>query len=148
WNLASNADLDRNHTTTSNQGQFFAPGSATSTRAFGDLDATLNGSLFALPAGNADVTFRVAGSAEHLDIEQENFPTPPHGTTSRTTGTAAISLDLPISHRGKSISALGNFTLNGDARIEEVTDRGALERFGAGFNWSPIERLNLIAGWD
>ena len=102
----------------------------------------------ALPAGSADVTFRVAGSTERLDIKQQDFPTPPHGTTNRTTGTAAISVDVPISHRGKSISALGNLTLNGDARIEELSDRGALERFGAGLNWSPIERLNLIAGWD
>lgn len=148
WNVASNADFDRNHTTTSNKGQFFAPGSATSTHAFADVDGTLNGSLFALPAGNADMTVRVSGSTEHLDIEQQDFPTPPRGSTNRTTGTTAVSLDLPISHRGKALGELGNLTLNGNARVEELSDFGTLTRLGASANWSPAARLNLIAGWD
>jgi iron complex outermembrane recepter protein len=148
WNVASNADLDRNHTTTSNQGSLFAPGSAKSTRLFADLDGTLNGSLFTVPAGKSDVTIRVSGSTEHLDIEQRDVPTPPHGSTDRTTGTAGISVDIPISRRRKALGAIGNLTVNGNAQVQEVTDFGTLTRLGAGANWSPIARLNLLAGWD
>ena len=148
WSVASNADIDRNHTTTNNKGQFFAPGSATTTRGFADLDGTLNGSLFSLPAGKADVTIRVSASTEHLDIEQQDFPTPPHGSTARQTGTAAVSLDLPVSHRGKALAALGNMTINGNAQVQELSDFGTLTRLGASANWSPIERLNLVGGWD
>jgi hypothetical protein len=148
WNVASNADFDRNHTTTSNQGHFFAPGSATSTRAFGDLDATLNGSPIALPAGNADLTLRVGTSAERLEIEQENFPTPPRGATNRTEALAGISIDVPLAHRGKALGAIGNLTINGNAQANELSDLGTLTRVGAGANWSPVQRLNVIAGWD
>ena len=148
WNVASNADLEHNHTTTRNQGESFAPGSAKSTRAFADLDGTLNGTLFTVPAGKADVTLRVAASTEHLDIEQQNFATPPRGSTDRTTGTAGVSFDIPVAHRGKAFGALGNLTLNGNAEVEQLSDLGTLTRLGAGASWSPVDRLNLIAGWD
>jgi hypothetical protein len=148
WNVASNADFDHNRTTTNNQGQLFAPGSAKSTRLFADLDGTLNGSPFALPAGKADVTFRAAGSTEHLDIEQQNFPTPPRGSTDRTAGTAGLSVDLPIAHRGKALSALGNLTVSGNAQVQDLSDLGTLTRYGAAANWSPIPRLNFLGAWD
>jgi hypothetical protein len=148
WSLTSNADLERNHTSTINQGQAFAPGSAKSTRAFADLDGTLNGTLFALPAGNADVTLRLAGSTEHLDIEQQDFPTPPRGSTDRTAGTAGVSLDIPLAHRGKALGGLGNLTLSGNAEVNQLSDLGTLTRFGSGVNWSPVQRFNIIAGWD
>ena len=37
WNLAGNAEVEHNATTTSNLGQFFAPGSAKSTRAAANI---------------------------------------------------------------------------------------------------------------
>ena len=148
WNLAANADADHNNTNTIQSGLFFAPGSAASTHAAANLDATVNGPLFVMPAGNAEVTLRTAGSTEHLRIDQEHFVTPPAGSTNRTTGTAAVSVDLPISHRGRAISALGNLTVNGNVQINELSDFGALTTIGAGANWSPVERLNLVGSWS
>lgn len=148
WDLALNGDLERIRTTTTNEGQIFAPGNAESSRAAGDLDATLNGPLFALPAGSADVTIRAAGSAEYLDVDQQRFATAPAGSTQRETATAAASIDLPISHRGRALGALGNFTLNGNAEVNELSDFGALTRLGAGANWSPFFGLNLIGSWN
>jgi len=148
WNLTGNAEADRNKTTTSRLGQFFAPGSAESTRAAANLDATANGPLFALPAGAADVTLRVAGSAEHLHIDQENFITPPRGSTNRASAIGALSVDLPVSHRGRAFSALGNLTLNGNAEVDELSDFGTLTNVGVGANWSPVDRLEFITGWN
>jgi hypothetical protein len=148
WNVASNADVEHDHTTTSDQGQQFAPGSAKSTRAFADVDGTLNGTLLALPAGNAEVTLRAGGSTEHLDIEQQDFPTPPRGSTGRTTATGAVNLDIPVAHRGKALGALGNLALNANAQVDQLSDFGTLTRIGAGANWSPIARVSLIAAWD
>jgi hypothetical protein len=149
WNVAGNADLQHNNTTTDDKGLFFAPGSAKSTRADADVDGTLNGSLFSLPAGDADVTLRAAASTERLDIEQgQQFVTPPNGSTARTAGTAGLSLDLPISHRGRALGALGNLTINGNAEVHQLSDFGTLTRLGAGANWSPIQRLNLIGSWN
>lgn len=148
WNVASNADAERNRTTTNDLGQLFAPGSATSTLVTGNLDATVNGGLLAMPGGDADITLRIGAATQHLDIEQQHFPTPPRGTTARTSGTAAVSVDLPISGRGRAFHGLGNLTLSGNAQIDELSDRGALARVGAGLNWSPVARLNFVGGWD
>jgi len=149
WNLAGNANVDHSETRTDNAGVFFAPGSAASTRALASVDGTLNGELFALPAGVVDMTLRAAASADHLDNDQEpNFVTPPPGSTSRTTGTAGVSLDVPIAHRGRALGALGNLTINGNAQVDELSDFGMLTRIGAGANWSPAARLNLLASWN
>ena len=66
---------------------------------------------------------------------------------SRTTGEAAINLDLPISRRNRDFSALGNLTLNGNAEVDQLSDFGTLTIFGAGANWSPVDRLNFITSW-
>jgi hypothetical protein len=147
WNITSNADAERNRTTTKDLGQDFAPGSAESTHLSANLDATVNGNLFATPGGQADVTLRVAGSTEHLGIDQEHFLTPPHGSTDRTTGISAASIDIPISRRGKAFSGLGNLTLNGNAEVNELSDMGALTRLGFGANWSPVDRLSFVGSW-
>lgn len=148
WNLAANADVEHNSTNTIQSGQFFAPGSAASTRIAANIDATVNGPLFPVPAGTAEVTLRTAGSSEHLNIDEEHFVTPPEGSTDRTTGTAAVSVDLPVSRRGGALSALGNLTINGNAQINQLSDFGAMTVIGAGASWSPIERLNLVGSWS
>src|SRR5690348_2322366 len=148
WNLTTNGDVDRNKTSTTDLGQVFAPGNAESTRMAASIDGTINGPLFAAPGGTADVTFRAAGSEENLDIEEEHFATPPAGSTSRTMGTAAASVDFPISHRGRGFSALGNLTINGNAELNQLSDFGSLTRIGAGANWSPVSSLNFVGSWD
>ena len=148
WNVAANGDLDRNRTTTTNEGQVFAPGNAQSRHGSGDFDATLNGPIFKTPGGNADITLRASASGEYLDIEQERFATPPAGSTSRATATGAVSIDIPISHRHGGFGSLGNLTLNGNAEVSQLSDFGTLTRLGAGANWSPFANLSLVGGWD
>jgi iron complex outermembrane recepter protein len=148
WNVSGNGDLEHNRTTTTDSGQVFAPGNAASNRVAGDLDGTLNGPLFAMPAGTADVTLRAAASTEHLDIDQVRFDTPPHGSTARTTATGAASIDVPIAHRNRALSALGNLTLNANAEVNELSDFGTLARFGAGANWSPVDSVTLLGSWN
>jgi hypothetical protein len=65
----------------------------------------------------------------------------------RTLGTASANIDLPISRRNRSFSALGNLTLNANAEVEQLSDFGTLTAIGAGLNWSPVARLNLITSW-
>lgn len=148
WSVSANGDLDRNRTTTTDEGQLFAPGNAQSRHAAGDLDATLNGPIFPTPGGSADITLRAAASGEYLDIEQERFTTPPAGSTSRATATGAASIDIPISHRHSKFSALGNLTVNGNAEVNQLSDFGTLTRVGAGANWSPFTNLSLVGSWD
>ena len=148
WNLASNGDLERNRTTTTDLGQFFAPGNAVSKHIAGNLDATANGPLFAMPAGDANVTLRAAVSGEYLDVDQQRFVTAPRGSTGRGTGTMAASIDVPISHRGRGFGALGNLTLNANAEVDELSRFGTMMTLGAGVNWSPVSNLNFVGSWS
>jgi hypothetical protein len=148
WNLTSNADVERNRTTTTDLGELFAPGNAQSTRAAANVDGTLNGPLFAAPGGSADVTLRGAASDEYLDIDEQHFVNPPPDATKRATATGAVSIDIPISHTKRAFSALGNLTLNGNAEVNELSDFGALTRIGAGANWSPVYSLNFVGSWN
>jgi hypothetical protein len=148
WNVTGNGDLERNRTTTTDLGQLFAPGNAESRRASGNLDATADGPLAALPTGDIDLTVRAAESADYLDIEQQHFATPPAGSTSRTTETVAASIDVPLSHRHRAFGALGNLTVNANGEVNRLSDFGTLTRTGAGANWSPVANLTFIGSWD
>lgn len=148
WNVTANGDLDRNRTSTTNQGQMFAPGDATSRHAAGSLDATLNGPLFPTPGGSANITLRAAASGEYLDIDEERFAAPHSDSTGRATATAGASIDVPISHRHGKFSALGNLTINGNVVVNQLSDFGTLTRLGAGANWSPFTNLSFVGSWD
>jgi len=138
WTLTGNGDLERDVTRTDRD-----PGPrdrSRETTASGDIKATANGNLFALPAGNASTTITVAGSTVHLDPDDAK-------SLSRTQGEAAINLDLPISRRNRAFSALGNLSLNGNVEVDQLSDFGTLTTVGAGVNWSPVDRLNLLGSW-
>ena len=148
WSLVGNGDAQRENTVTTTSGVVYAPGSARSLRADANFDATITGDLFELPGGKAGLTLRVGSATEYLHINQEQLGVPPSENTSRTSGIGAASIDLPISRRGQAFHALGNFTINGNAEIDELSDYGALTRVGAGANWSPLPRLNFVASWN
>ena len=62
-------------------------------------------------------------------------------------GEAAINVDLPISRRAAISARLATSTLNGNAEVDQLSDFGTLTMLGAGANWSPVDRLNLLASW-
>lgn len=149
WSVTGNADIARNMTRTDaddfDSVVVFSRNRARSTRASGDLDATANGSLFKLPAGDAGATFRVGARTLHLDSARFNEEDRRSSSLGRSAATASANFDLPISRRNRDFSALGNLTLNANAEVEQLSDFGTLTTLGTGLNWSPVERLNLIA---
>jgi hypothetical protein len=146
WNVVGNADWDRDLTRTERD-DVFPNDRARETRTGGDITATANGTLFKLPAGNAGSTFRVGASTQHLDGNRRNADDSSSSSLGRTTGTASVNLDLPISRRNRDFSALGNLTLNVNAELDQVSDFGSLTTIGTGANWSPVERLTFITSW-
>ena len=142
WSVTGNADYEHDTTRTdADQGNQRAH----ENRSSGDLLATANGNLFTLPAGDATTTIKLGGSTSHLNSASTRNPLPT--SLGRTTGSAAINVDLPISRRGHDFSALGNFTVNANAEVEQLSDFGMLTTLGAGANWSPVNRLNFITSW-
>jgi hypothetical protein len=147
WTLTGNADLNRGVTKTDRDDPEGLRDRARETSRSGDLKATANGKLFKLPAGDASTTITLAGNTEHLDSRRLTANADNKTSLGRTTGEAAINLDLPVSRRGHAFSALGNLTLNANAEADHLSDFGTLTILGAGANWSPVDRLNFITSW-
>ncbi|MBA3835989.1 MAG: hypothetical protein H0X53_09160 [Sphingomonas sp.] len=90
---------------------------------------------------------RVGASTLHLDGERRRNGVESSNSLGRTRGLAAANLDLPISRRNGDFSALGNLTFNVNGEVEQLSDFGTLTTVGAGLNWSPAQRLDLLASW-
>jgi hypothetical protein len=147
WNVTGNADWARNVTGTDRDNLEFRRDRARETTTSGDLTATTNGNLFKLPAGDASATLRAGLSTEQLDSHSLAAGVRNSASLGRTQENGAINVDLPISRRRKDFSALGNLTLNANAEVNHLSDFGTLTKFGAGANWSPLDRLNLLTSW-
>jgi len=114
---------------------------------FGNLSLVANGPLAELPAGRSNVTLRLSGDTRDLDSRSTRGLLVTESDLSRDRVAASANADFPISRRNGPLSAIGNLTLNANAEIERLSDFGTLWTYGGGFNWSPVERLNLIASW-
>lgn len=147
WTITSNGDLAGTSTRSDTQDVLFPRQRTHETTVSGDLTGTANGKLFKLPGGDATTTLTVGGTTEHLTSSRTAGGTSSSNSLSQTTEEAAVNLDLPVSRRGHAFSALGNLTLNGNAEIDHLSDFGTLTKFGAGINFSPVERLNLLTSW-
>jgi iron complex outermembrane recepter protein len=146
WSVTGNAGAARNVTRTDRDSSAVRDRAETVTLS-GDVDSTANGTLFRLPAGDAGATVRIGSSTLHLDSERLRWGVASSNSLGRTRGNASANVDLPVSRRRSDFGALGNLTLNGNAEIERLSDFGTLTTIGAGLNWSPAARLNLIASW-
>ena len=147
WTITSNADLAGALTKTDQDLLIPSRDRAHETTETGDLTATANGNLFKLPAGYASTTLTLGGNTQHLESNGTLHGGVSSASLSRTTGQAAVNVDVPISRRNQDFSALGNLTVNGNAEVDQLTDFGTLTKFGAGLNWTPVERLSFIASW-
>jgi hypothetical protein len=147
WSATGNADLARNVTLSDPNDPVATRDRSRSTAKSGGLDATANGPLFKLPAGDASATFRVGANTLHLDSSRRSDNVVTSNSLGRTQGYASVNFDLPISRRNRDFSALGNLILNANGEVEQLSDFGTLTTFGAGLNWSPKPPLNLIASW-
>ena len=149
WSLTGGYDVARTQTDTDRETEVpvaFADRARLLSQT-GNLEAVVNGSLFRLPAGRSSVTVRAGAYTQSLDSKATRSGLVTDSNLDRQRGTAAINLDLPISRRRSSFDAIGNLTLNANAEVEQLSDFGTLTTIGGGLNWSPVERLQLIASW-
>ena len=147
WNVTGNADLDHTLTNTDRNNLTFPRDRASETNSSGDLTATANGNLFKVPAGNVGTTLRIGASTVDLDTHRRTQGVSSSNSLRRSTGTASVNIDVPVSRRGKDFSALGNLTLSANAEVDQLSDFGTLTKVGANGNWSPVNRLNFVTSW-
>ena len=146
WSATGNGDVSRNSTRSDREDETRSDRSVSRTVS-GDLDLMANGPLFKLPAGDANLTVEAGASTLQLDSTRRRANLISSNDLGRTSGEASLNVDLPISRRNRDFSALGNLTLNGNAKVQRLSDFGTLTTVGAGVNWSPIDRLNFLTSW-
>lgn len=121
---------------------------ANSRSSVGRVDMLTNGPLFDLPAGAANASLRVAGQT--LDFSSDAFR---RGVASsadiaRDSASARGNIDLPIaSRRAGVLDAIGDFSLNANVEVEQLSDFGRLTAAGYGFNWSPVNEVRALVSW-
>ena len=115
-----------------------------STRTNFVLDATANGPLFKLPAGDAAATFKSGLSRLDFDSESRRRDFFTEADLGRTIGEGSANIDLPLA---STDSGIGRLSANANARLAQLSDFGTLTSFGGGLTWSPTRRLNVIASF-
>ena len=141
WSAIGNADWSRS--TSDSDRSVTRTDKARSTRTSGGLDATASGPLFRLPAGDASATIKLAADTLTLDSSRRVAGLSSDTSLSRDRSDGSLNLDLPILRN----SPVGRLTANANVELEQLSDFGTLMTYGAGINWTPIDRLNLIASW-
>ncbi|HEU0134536.1 MAG TPA: TonB-dependent receptor, partial [Allosphingosinicella sp.] len=143
WTLTGN--LDRSASDTETQTNFGTDHSR-SVSQIGNAELLMNGSLFELPGGSVTAAARAGFDARGLNSHSERGGIFTVRELARTREHAQVNVDIPIANRRRAaLSALGNLSANLNAEVEHLSDFGTLRTLGAGLNWSPVSRVNLIA---
>lgn len=109
------------------------------------IDALASGTLFSLPAGDANASIRVAGRTTEFDSRSTRSGVDTRTQIARDVGTVRGNLNLPIASEAQGVlSALGRLSVNGNAEIEQLSDFGTLATYGYGLNWQPITPVRLL----
>lgn len=121
---------------------------ARSTSSTAQVDALLNGRVFALPAGDAQASVKFGGQTSDFSSRSLRFGQEQSGEVSRDIVNGQLNLDLPIANRDRSVlGAIGNLSLNLNAAANRLSDFGTLTTVGYGANWAPLEGVRIIASW-
>jgi hypothetical protein len=124
-----------------------APDQARSTVTSADAEVMLNGSLFKLPAGDATTTLTLGGDTRNFESWSRRLGVTREADLSRHFGRVQANFDVPLTRRGDFLGAVGDLSANVNVAAEKLSDFGTLTTLGAGLNWSPIDRLRLIASY-
>ena len=114
----------------------------------GDANATMNGPLFRMPAGQVRATLQ--GGVSYLDSHAESLRSDLTTVTdlSRTVWSASANVDVPLTSRSESVLGfIGDLSFNTRVGIKDVSDFGAINSLTTGFNWSPIDNLTFLVNW-
>lgn len=117
-----------------------------STSSVASIDGLFSGPVAKLPGGDISFALRVSGRTSDFNSSSLRAGVARSGSVSRDTGSTQLNVDVPIANRQKGgLTAIGNFSLNGNIEIEQLSDFGTLTTTGYGAVWSPIAPVRIIA---
>jgi hypothetical protein len=109
-----------------------------------ETQTTLEGPLATLPAGDILATFDLGFDWKRIASSDTRSATGAQVTRRRISTGANLVVPL-TSTRDEFLDALGDFTLNLQAGLEDLSDAGTLGDWNAGITWKPIGSLDLSA---
>ncbi|WP_285711945.1 hypothetical protein [Erythrobacter oryzae] len=109
-----------------------------------ETQATLEGPLATLPAGEVLATFDLGFDWRRIESSDTRSATAAQLTRRRLSTGANLVVPL-TSTRDEFLDALGDFTLNLQAGVEDLSDAGTLGDWNAGITWKPVDGLDLSA---
>ena len=147
WSVTGNAEGGKNDSTTERViGGVAYRDVSNSISTSADVQGDFSGTLFRIPAGAATSTVTGGFATVHLESDSVRAGAARSGDLSRDTGSAKLNFDLPLtSVRNDVLPGLGNLSLNLNLAADRLSDFGTLTTIGYGANWSPIEKLRVIA---
>jgi hypothetical protein len=145
WAFTGN--FDRGHNESRIETGAVATVSETFTQV-GNAELVASGPLLELPAGEISTSVRIGAERQGLRGESTRGGLFQSRELSRGRGNVQASLDVPIASRRRgALDAIGDLSLNFNGEVERLSDFGTLTSFGAGFNWSPIQEVRVIASF-
>ncbi|MCJ8191256.1 TonB-dependent receptor plug domain-containing protein [Sphingomicrobium aestuariivivum] len=107
------------------------------------VDGLLSGDLFKMPAGTVTTSLRAGATYLSIDSASLLDGVAEDVFLDRRRLFAAASLDVPL----LDDSAIGSLSANINGGVEDLSDFGTLTIYGAGLNWEPTGRLDLLASF-
>lgn len=105
--------------------------------------ATLSGSPFRLPAGDASATLKAGFTSIGFDSSDQRSSAGPV-SLNRFRKLGGINLALPLtSRRDGGLGAIGDLSLNLGAELSHLSDFGAVNGWNAGLTWGITGKLGL-----
>jgi hypothetical protein len=146
WLWTVTGAYDRSDTRTfTDAGSRSGGGNARSISNTGEIEALVNGPLFALPAGDVSTAIRVGADTSDFNSRSFRNNIVSAGDVSRDSVDGRVNIDVPIASRSRAVLGwLGNLSVNGNAAVNRLSDFGTLTAFGYGFNWGPIDGVRVI----
>lgn len=125
-------------------------GGATRDRGLSQTDSTniqllANGPLVELPSGRLFASLKAGDSQNWLSSQSVRGGLTQAVDLSRNTFNAQGNFDLPLaSKRNNFLPMFGEFSVNVNVAVDQVSDFGPLTTYGYGANWTPVTGLSLI----
>ncbi|WP_395332762.1 TonB-dependent receptor [Novosphingobium sp. BL-8H] len=109
--------------------------------------ATLSGRPFAMPAGDANLTFK--GGYDYTHSTSENSASNMDAMRlTRGDLSGGLNLALPLTSRSRDVlGAVGDITLNLSGGLDHLSDFGTLYNWSGGVTWAPTGKLSFQASY-
>lgn len=130
------------------QSRLRAPARAFTATGTANTELVLSGTLFELPAGRMRSTLQ--GGWRHINLfsRSERSGLVTTADLGRTALSTSANVDVPIASRDSDVLAfVGDLSVNAQLRLRDVSDFALLTSWTVGLDWSPIERISLLATW-